>query len=53
MQKAVYMLCFVNLAQIEVYLRAHGQLKSQDELANQQDFSQLSKSIMTNSKCED
>ena len=38
-------------AQIEAYMKAHGLLKGDNDLASQQDFSQLSKSIMTNSKC--
>ena len=48
--KSIYLLCFVNLNQIEAYLQAHGLLKAADDLSNQQDFIQLSKSIMTNSK---
>ena len=32
-------------------MKAHGLLKGDNDLASQQDFSQLSKSIMTNSKC--
>ena len=44
------MLCFVNLKQIEEFMKAHGLLKSQDELSNQYDQSQFSKSMMSNSK---
>jgi len=33
-------------------LKAHDLLLGSDKLVNQQDFSQLSKSIMTNSKSE-
>ena len=50
LSKSIYILCFVSMAQIETYLKAHGLLKGHDNLANQQEFSQLSKSIMTNSK---
>lgn len=37
--KAVYILCFVNMVQVENYMKAHGQIKATSELANQQDFS--------------
>ena len=37
--KAIYLLCFVNMVQIEAYLMSHGLLKGSDELSNQQDFS--------------
>ena len=50
LSKAIYILCFVSMVQIEAYLKAHDLLKGADSHANQHDFSQLSKSIMTNSK---
>ena len=49
-RRSIYVLCFVNLLQIEAYLKAHGELMNTDDIATQQDFSQLSKSIMNNSK---
>mmetsp|Transcript_42386 Transcript_42386/g.55877 ORF Transcript_42386/g.55877 Transcript_42386/m.55877 type:complete len:209 (+) Transcript_42386:642-1268(+) len=50
--KSIYILCFVSMVQIEAYLKAHGLLKGSDNIANQQEFSQLSKSIMTNTRWE-
>lgn len=32
--RAVYMLCFVNLAQVEAYMRATGAIKDTSDLAN-------------------
>ena len=44
------MLCFVNLKQIEDYMKAHGHLHSKEELSNKYDQSQFSKSMMSHSK---